>query len=483
MQELLAVDGVRAFGLDGFLKEAAGGATDNLSPEQLNLTSQNLVYVIYTSGSTGQPKGTAMSHRSMVNLVEWHRSTFCSLCGRRTLQFAALSFDVAFQEIFSTLCTGGTLVLLDEWVRRDASALSDLLRDQRIENLFLPPLMLQALAEHLATQDRAPEALQDVITAGEPLRISPEIVQLFKRLNSGRLHNHYGPTETHVVTSLTMSGDPDRWPTMPAIGRPVANTQIYVLDERREPTPIGVMGEIYIGGAGVARGYLGRPDLTAQRFIENPVGLAPAARLYRTGDLGRWRADGVLEYLGRNDEQVKIRGYRIELGEVEAQLRLHPRVKEAVVVAREDTPGDKALVAYVTRHDVGDLSVTELRVHLKGILPEHMIPSAFMFLTALPLTPSGKLNRRALPPPDAQAPIGRASEPPNGEAEEILAQIWRELLYTGPIGRDDSFFELGGHSLLVIRMLFDANERLGSNLTVSDVYQNPSLRELAMCVR
>ena len=362
LKEILPATQAEVIALDAKWKEIAGYSEGSLPAVELGLSAQNLVYVIYTSGSTGRPKGTAMAHRSMVNLIEWHRKSFLANEGKRVLQFAALSFDVAFQEIFSTLCTGGTLVLLDEWIRRDAQALSEFLSSQCIQRLFVPPLMLQSVAECVKTARAVPVSLQDVITAGEQLRISPEIASFFKRIDGCRLHNHYGPTESHVVTALTLTGDPDQWPVLPAIGQPISNTQIYVLDEQGQPVPIGVAGEIYIGGANVARGYLNRPELTAQRFIADPFSADPHARMYKTGDLGRWRADGTIEYLGRNDDQVKIRGYRIELGEIEAQLARHEQVKEAAVVMREDVAGEKRLVAYITQRE-GVVRVLRSCVH------------------------------------------------------------------------------------------------------------------------
>jgi amino acid adenylation domain-containing protein len=455
---------------------------ENLSSGELGLSAEQLVYVIYTSGSTGQPKGTGMEHRSMVNLIEWHRRSFGSGAGKRVLQFAALSFDVAFQEIFSTLCTGASLVLLDEWVRRDARALSELLKNQSVQRLFVPPLMLQSLAESCAAIGDVPPTLEDVITAGEQLRISAAIVSLFKQLPGCRLHNHYGPTETHVVTALRLEGDPQQWPALPSIGRPISNTQIYILNEQRQAVPLGVAGEIYIGGANVARGYRGRAELTAQRFIQDPYSAEPQARLYKTGDLGRWKADGTIEYLGRNDDQVKIRGFRIELGEIESQLATHASVREVAVVAREDVPGEKRLVAYLTASAEGELKVEELRAHLKGRLPEHMVPSAFVVLESLPLTPSGKLNRRVLPAPELGAYVSRAYEAPQGEVEEILAGIWQELLRVERVGRADNFFELGGHSLHGVKLIGRIEERLQVKLSVVAIFQYPTIQALAAVI-
>jgi amino acid adenylation domain-containing protein len=464
------------------LKDIAGYVDEDVSSAELGLSSADLLYLIYTSGSTGRPKGTAMAHRSMVNLIEWHRQNFRGQENRRVLQFAALSFDVAFQEIFSTLCTGGTLVLLDEWVRRDARALMEFLSSQRIERLFVPPLMLQSLAECCRDAEAIALGLQDVITAGEQLRVTPEMAELFGKLAGCRLHNHYGPTETHVVTALTLNGDPSQWPALPAIGRPVANTQIYVLDAQQQPVPIGAAGEIYIGGAGVARGYLGHPQVTAQRFTADPFTAEAGARLYRSGDLGRWRADGMLEYLGRNDDQVKIRGYRIELGEIEGQLVRHERLRDAVVVAREDVPGEKRLVAYVTLRDQEEFGPEELRTYLKATLPEHMIPSAFVVLQSLPLTPSGKLNRRALPQPNQAAYTSEQYEPPQGDVEQALAQIWQELLHVPRVGRHDNFFELGGHSLHGAKLVAKVAERLNVPISVVTLFQYPTIQEMALVV-
>jgi amino acid adenylation domain-containing protein/thioester reductase-like protein len=479
LRALLPGTKARHVALDTQLREIAGYIEENLRVAELGLTSRNLVYVIYTSGSTGRPKGTAMSHRSMINLIEWHRRTFRVLEGCRVQQFAALSFDVAFQEIFSTLCTGGTLVLLPEWVRRDAMALTEFLSRNDIQRLFVPPLMLQTLAEYSGAMATHPERLQDVITAGEQLHISPQISEFFGQLRGCRLHNHYGPTETHVVTALTLPAACETWPASPSIGRPISNTQIYVLNGHLQPMPVGVPGEIYIGGAGVARGYLRQPELTVNRFIDSPFSAVPHDRLYKSGDLGRWRADGTLDYLGRTDDQVKIRGYRIELADVEAQLARHAQVKEVVVVAREDVPGEKRLVAYLTHQGPTRPTQEELRTHAKALLPEFMIPSAFVVLNSFPVTQNGKLDRRSLPAPDPEACVSQQYEAPQGPVEQALADLWQELLGVQRVGRHDNFFELGGHSLLALKALFKINQRFGSALKGIDVYKSPTVLELA----
>jgi amino acid adenylation domain-containing protein/FkbH-like protein len=453
--------------------------TSNPSRPESGVTPRSLVYVIYTSGSTGRPKGIAMPHRAMVNLLEWHRQNLNTRPGERVLQFAALSFDVAFQEIFSTLALGGTLELLDEWVRRDARALAELMVSRQISRLFVPPLMLQSLAEQACDREPVSWCLRDVITAGEQLRITAEISRFFRRNPGCRLHNHYGPTETHVVTALTLPSDPQNWRALPSIGTPIANTRIYILNRSLQPVPPGVPGEIFISGAGVARGYLNRPQLTSERFIKDPFAEADDARMYRTGDLGCWRPDGTLDYLGRNDDQVKIRGYRVELGEIGAQLALHPQVQETAVIAREDHPGEKQVVAYVVPQKGVRLTGESLRAHLKSRLPEFMVPAAFVSLESLPLTPNGKLDRRTLPAPEPGACVSREYEPPRGEIEATLAEIWQALLKVNRVGRKDNFFELGGHSLLATRVITRIGHVLDVDLPLRVIFERPTIESLS----
>jgi amino acid adenylation domain-containing protein len=466
--------------IDTALMAASEHSHEKLESAGVRLTRQNLVYVIYTSGSTGRPKGTAMTHRAMVNLVEWHQKKLPRM--QRVAQFAALSFDVAFQEIFTTLASGGSLVMMDEWIRRDAIALLEFIRINSIQRLFLPPLVLQALAENISDDALPPSCLNDVITAGEQLKISPEMLAFFKGAPGCRLHNHYGPTESHVVTALTLSGDPSRWPTMPPIGWPLSNTRIYVLDSRCRPMPIGGVGEIYIGGHALARGYLRQPTLTAQRFTADGFQHHTGATLYRSGDMGRWREDGSLEYLGRNDDQVKVRGYRIELGEIEAQLSLHKAVSGAVVLVREDESGDKRVVAYVTLRGETSVATDELRTQLRATLPEHMVPSAIVVLSDFPRTPSGKVDRRLLPAPDLRAVMSTGYEAPQGPVEELLATIWRELLSVERVGRSDNFFELGGHSLLGIKLVAQVTERMSVRISAISIFQYPTIEQMAELV-
>jgi amino acid adenylation domain-containing protein len=454
----------------------AHASTSDPSPEQIALQASHLAYVIYTSGSAGRPKGVAMPHRGLANLLNWQRGVLPQAA--RTLQFAALGFDVAFQEIFSTLAGGGTLVLLSESLRQDLPALASWLSSQSIERLFLPYIALSSLSELWSQQDAPLPALQDLITAGEQLRITPAIRHMFGPGVRARLHNHYGPTESHVVSAQMLAAPANAWEDLPPIGRPVDNSRIYLLDAHRQPAPFGVAGEIYIGGVQVARAYLQQPALTAERFIDDPF--VAGERLYKSGDLGRWREDGSLVYLGRNDSQVKIRGFRIELGEIEAQLALLDGVREAAVIAREDVPGDKRLIAYVVcAQEIAGFDPAGLRAQLSLKLPEHMLPVAFVPLAALPLTPNGKLDRKALPAPEGHAFIHRAYEATMGEIETTLAEIWSELLGVERVGRRDNFFELGGHSLLAVRLVSQLRERLGIELQLTALFTHPQLDELA----
>ena len=329
------------------------------------MTSDNLAYVIYTSGSTGQPKGVAMTHRALVNLLHWQMRR--SANAPRTLQFTSLSFDVSFQEIFSTWCAGGTLVLMREEARRDAGELWQLLIRERIERLFLPFVALQYLAEASEHNEEYPATLREVITAGEQLKITRHIRSLFAKLNGCTLDNQYGPSETHVVSALMLDGDAAAWPELPTIGRPIANAQLYLLDERLQVVPVGVSGELYIGGEVVARGYLNRAEVSAEKFLPHQFMVDGSSRLYRTGDQARYLADGNIEFLGRRDQLVKVRGYRIELGEVEAALRQQEQVREAVVISSAASSGENRLIAYVlTKNDAG-VTTTALRARAERV--------------------------------------------------------------------------------------------------------------------
>ncbi|OTA16216.1 Amino acid adenylation [Xenorhabdus vietnamensis] len=456
----------------------------------LGLTPCHLAYVIYTSGSTGLPKGVEMPLAALSNLLQWHRHTpshsqpapSLPAGTGRTLQFAALGFDVAFQEIFTTLSEGGCLVLMHEALRREPQQALRLIEQKQVNRIFLPYIALQHLAEAAVHCEGDFSCLAHIVTAGEQLRITPAIQRFLQRAGNCRLHNHYGPTESHVVTAYPLDKDITHWPTLPPIGRPIANSQIYILDPYRQPVPLGVTGEIYIAGAGVARGYLNRPALTAERFLADPFSARPEARMYKTGDLGRWRPDGNIEYLGRNDFQVKLRGFRIELGEIEAQLMRCHGVREVVVIAREDEPGAKRLVAYLRPLAGAELVPAALRQQLARHLADYMLPSAFVTLKTFPLTPNGKLDRPALPAPEASAVVTRSYAAPEGEMETVLAQIWQDLLGLERVGRHDHFFELGGHSLLAVQLGARIRRTLARELPLQALFAQPVLMTLALAL-
>jgi amino acid adenylation domain-containing protein len=444
-------------------------------------TPDDLVYVIYTSGSTGKPKGVCLPHRALTNLIFWQLDNSRLAQGSRTVQFTSLSFDVSFQEIFSTWCSGGTLVLISESLRRDPSGLLRFLSEQRIARLFLPFVALHHLAEAVRQDEDIPDNLREVVTAGEQLRITRQLTDFFQRLPLCKLYNHYGPSESHVVTSFLLEGSTDAWPALPPIGKPIANTQIYILDAFLNPVPVGVSGELYIGGVSLARGYLNRPDLTAEKFIRDPFAANPEARLYKSGDLARFLPDGNIEYLGRTDQQVKIRGFRVELGEIENALVAHPAVRQAAVIVREDDSSQKWLVAYVVANEENP-SIPELRKYLAKSLPEYMVPARFSFVPTLPHTPSGKIDRKALPSsfPEHHDSAGKVA-PRNG-TEALLAAIFQHVLSLDSVSVLDDFFELGGHSLLAGRLLSKINEATGRQIPLAALFRGATVESLAQLI-
>ena len=442
------------------------------NPDRGGLTPDHLAYMIYTSGSTGMPKGAMNAHRGVINRLFWMQEMYGLTSDDAVLQKTPYSFDVSVWEFFWPLLMGSRLVMARPDGHKDPGYLVDTIRDERITTVHFVPSMLQVFLEHPELDGAA--ALRRVVCSGEAL--PPVVAQRFHaRLPGTELHNLYGPTEAAV--------DVTAWQCLPGasgmipIGRPMANTRMYVLDESGDPVPVGVAGELYIAGIQVGRGYLGRPALTAEKFVADPFSATPGARMYRTGDLGRWLSDGSIEYLGRTDFQVKVRGHRIELGEIEARLAEHPSVRDAVVVAREDAGGEKRLVAYCVGGD--ELDVAALRAHLGQTLPEYMVPAAYVRLDALPLSANGKLDRKALPAPEGAAYGTRAYEAPVGEVEEALAEIWADVLGAPRVGRWDHFFETGGHSLLAIQVISRVKRVLGADVALSDVFDRPVLAELA----
>ncbi|HEX6746978.1 MAG TPA: amino acid adenylation domain-containing protein, partial [Longimicrobium sp.] len=438
------------------------------NPACAGLTPGHLAYVIYTSGSTGRPKGVMVEHRSLVNHTAWQAAAFGIGAPDMVLQRTSISFDASVWELWTPLATGARMLLLSSAAAKDAQAIGRVMGEGGVTVAQFVPTLLQAVLGARSADRPLPCRL--LFCGGEPL--SAALVEEARAAGVGEVVNLYGPTEATIDSTSHVCGLDDG---APAIGRPIANARIYVLDARGEAAPVGVAGELYVGGAGVARGYLGRAGLTAERFVPDPFSPGAGARLYRTGDLGRWRADGTLEFLGRTDFQVKIRGFRIELGEIEAGLRSHPAVRDAVVLARADAPGDTRLVAYV----VGDADAEALRTCLAERLPEYMLPAAYVRLDALPLTPNGKLDRNALPAPDGDAFATRGYEAPSGQVEEAVAAIWAEVLGVERVGRRDHFFALGGHSLLAVRVVSRVRQALGVEAAIGDLFVRPVLADFA----
>ncbi|HEV3050920.1 MAG TPA: amino acid adenylation domain-containing protein, partial [Longimicrobium sp.] len=438
-----------------------------------NASAGNLAYVFYTSGSTGRPKGVMMAHREVVQYAACLPQTMPIGPGDRVAQASNASFDAAVFEIWGALLNGATLVGIDRDVLFSAPLLGQALREQGITHLYQTAALFN---QHVREQVDVYASLRQLVFGAEA--VGTEGVRAMLRSGKpARVLHEYGPTEATVWCTLDVVEEVEEGAATVPIGRPIPNARAYVLDPAGEPLPVGVPGELCIGGDGVVRGDLGRPGLTAERFVPDPFATEPGGRMYRTGDRARWKADGKLEFMGRLDDQVKIRGFRIEPGEVEAAMAAYPGVREARVMMREDQPGDKRLVAYV----VGDVEVDEFREHLRQSLPEYMVPAAFVPVERIPLTPNGKLDRRALPAPGSDAYASREYEPPANETEQALAEIWAEVLRVDRVGRRDNFFKLGGHSLLAIQLI-GRMRRAGLHTDVRALFTTPVLAELALAL-
>lgn len=438
-----------------------------------------LAYTLYTSGSTGKPKGVCMGHLALVNLLEWQKVNSTAAAQSNTLQFAPLSFDVSFQEIFATLTTGGSLVLIDDDLRLDPHQLLRFIEKASIHRLFLPFIALQQLAEVAETIQFFPGCLREIMTAGEQLKITPQISRFFSRITGCVLYNQYGPTEAHVVTSLRLEGNPFDWPSLPSIGKAIDHTKIFILDEILKEVPEGHAGELCISGVCLAEGYLNNPTLTDEKFMNWLHPVEGLIRIYRTGDLARYQGDDMIEFLGRKDEQVKIRGHRVEPGEIEVALNKLPGIQQAVVTIREDIPGQKRLIAYLTGTD-DKKDTIGVRQSLQDTLPEYMMPSAFVWLNSLPKTSSGKIDKKALPKPEGQRPqLTSLYQAPVTEAEKRIAGLWTEFLQLDLIGTEDNFFELGGNSLLAVKTVVELKQRYDYDLPVTKLYQHPTVKSIA----
>jgi amino acid adenylation domain-containing protein len=449
-------------------------ATQSQEPPALTLDPENRAYVIYTSGSTGKPKGVEIRHCAVVNFLTTMAERPGMTAGDRLLAVTTLSFDIAGLEIYLPLTRGASLEIVSREVASDGNRLLAKLAGSGATVMQATPATWRMLLEAGWTGDPRLR----ILIGGEA--VSRKLAdQLLER--SGSVWNVYGPTETTIWSTISKL---EAGQGAVTIGRPIGNTEILILDKVLQPVPIGVAGELHIGGDGLARGYLKRPELTAEKFIAHPLSSDPKARLYKTGDLVRYLPNGNIEFLGRIDHQVKIRGFRIELGEIETVLRQHPSISDTVVVAREDTPGDKRVVAYlVATHDAAP-TTAELRAFLKEKLPEYMLPSVFVTLKSMPLTPNGKVDRRALPVPDRAdlAPTG-AFLAPRDEVESKLVKIWEDVLSARPIGVRDNYFELGGHSLVAVRLMNRIEQDFGKTLPIAILLQAPTIEQLAAILR
>jgi len=473
VDELLGEEGDLARASCGTIErdEGPGNSVARSVSYPLKPTSHDLAYVIYTSGSTGQPKGVEIEHRSLVNLIGWHNRTYKVVPCDRASQMATPAFDASVWELWPYLAAGASIHIVDDETRLSSRALGTWLQENRITISFMPTPVVEAVLDEPWP---ARCLLRALLTGGDLLHGGP------REGFPCALVNHYGPTEGTVVTTWTPIPHADRHGKTPPIGRPISNTRVYILDRRLQPVPVGVPGELYIGGESLARGYLGRPDLTADKFIPDPFSGKMGQRLYRTGDLVRYLPNGLIEFLGRLDHQVKIRGFRIELGEIEVVLRQHHAVKDALVLVREDVPGNKHLVAYLAPKPGHVLDGSELRASLLEKLPEYMVPSVFVPLERFPLLPNGKVNRKELPAPDFQC---RESEMtgavPFTPTERVLAQIWAEVLGLERVGIHDDFFELGGNSLMAVKLQLQVEKALGRRVPLVGFFQAPTVSRFA----
>lgn len=494
LQGLPGLSAARSLCLDSEWTEISSQEQENPGRDYPGLNPSDLAYLIYTSGSTGEPKGVMVEHRALYNYFLCNHQFTDSTSRDIFLQKMSIGFDMSLGEVLQPLVAGARLVIAKPGGQHDASYLADLIHRYKVTRTGFVPSLLRTLLPHW---DRC-GSIDHLVCGGEPL--SADLVREFYAVARAdcRLYNLYGPTETTIVVSHYTVPRSGCWSTAP-IGKPISNVLFYVLDSSRMPVPVGVVGELYVGGECLARGYLNEPELTQSKFIANPLGEARAPRLYRTGDLVRWLPEGVLEFIGRVDDQVKVRGYRIELGEIESHLQQHEKVGEAIVMVREggavQGTGEKRLVAYITPKSqrsgysehlkrassgmAASLDVDALHAHLKERVPPYMIPTAFVVLERMPLTANGKVDRRALPSPTSEAYLRGEYAPPQGEIEIALAQIWQELLQAEQVGRLDDFFALGGHSLLAVRATARIRDAFDIDLPLRRVFEQSTLADMA----
>jgi len=472
LREHMPEQGVRLVCLDGDWESIGGQSYEN----PLNhTTAGNLAYVIYTSGSTGEPKGVMVEHRGLSNTIKWLSDTLEISAGDCTLLKTPITFDAAGREIFPTLLAGARLIIAEPNGHRDCHYLAETIRNQGVSILHSVPSFLRLLIEEPDFEQSV--SLRTVMCGGEAL--TPDIVARFGERSRAKLYNVYGPTETIIDSAYWLCGGNGIASTI-AIGRPIPNARMYILDATLRPLPIGVAGELHIGGVSLARGYLNRPDLTAEKFIPNPFTSEPGARLYKTGDLARYLSDGNIQYLGRSDYQVKIRGFRVELGEIEGTLAQHPSIRQAIVTIHESASGERRLVAYIVALPAYAPTSVELRRFLKERLPEHMVPAFFTRLDSFPLTPNGKVDRQALPAPGpTHFEMDKAFVGYRTPTEELLTQMWAQVLGVGRVGIHDNFFDLGGHSLLATQVMSRIREAFQVEMPLRCLFETPTVAGLA----
>jgi amino acid adenylation domain-containing protein len=472
--------------------ELAAESSQNLAPAEVGLEPIHLAYVIYTSGSTGRPKGTMIEHGSLLTAYYAYEQAYHLGDVTSHLQMASFSFDVFTGDLIRSLGSGARLVICPREVLLDPAQLHGLMRTERVDGAEFVPAVVRALVDHLEREGGSLGFMRLVVVSSDAW-YAGEVAPLAHLCGPRtRLIDSYGVTEATIDTTFLPLAAGDGTPCLPVpagaavvpIGRPLADNEAWVLGRTLDLLPARMPGELCIGGAGVARGYLGRPELTAQKFTPHPCSAVPGARLYRSGDLARWLPDGSIEFLGRVDNQIKVRGFRIEPGEIEAALGAHPQLRQAVVLALAGQPGDKSLVAYVVPQSAGEpLDEADVRTFLRQRLPDYMVPGLFVPLADMPLTPNGKVDRRALPAPDWSRSVDTTVyEPPRTAAEEMLAAIWREVLRVEQVGAFDDFFAIGGHSLLATQVVARVRAAVGVELPLRALFETPTLAELAQVV-
>lgn len=457
--------------------------TEPSTPAAVNVDPEDLAYVIFTSGSTGRPKGVAMPHRALANLIEWQleRTTFKPMA--RVLQYSSISFDVSFQEIATTIASGGTLHLITNADRKDPRKLLRQLIDHQIERLFLPYVAMRSMIEAALVIETFPETLAEIITAGEQLRVDDTVRSFFKRIERSSLDNQYGPSETHVITAHLLEENPDDWPDLPPIGMPLKNTGTYILDEDMQPVDVGEPGELYLAGRNLAHGYIHREEITQRVFIPNPFEQPNHPYLYKTGDLATYNQDGTIDFLGRIDHQIKIRGHRIEPGEINNAAASFPNMGHCLTHAVAGPNHMVQLATYFTAKGGASIDVAQLRQHLADKLPEYMVPSFLIGLEDIPYTPSGKVDLKSLPKPSiSNSQYADEVVHYESDTEAGLADIWSELLGMNGIPRSADFFELGGDSLRAVTLFLRIQQRFDKDLPLSSLAQAPTISTLARLI-